>query len=196
MEQEANVTGGVEVLQRIAGLSFIAGALVVIAANAPHPRVVRFRLGRYGGTTLTDPGALHYTRNSPYVAVCLAAHMGAARIVLIGVDFTDHHFFARTGRHALAPHLATIDAEYRRLGDALRERGIDVVNASATRRYRTLNLRQDGATVAELLHRDVVAVEERDEQVGLGVDQELHDLRMPLRCGPHWPGRGGPGAGR
>ncbi|HEX8559489.1 MAG TPA: glycosyltransferase [Pyrinomonadaceae bacterium] len=100
--------------------------------------VVRFRLGTYGGTGAgsgsANPEALDYTQNSPYVALCLAAHMGARRVGLIGVDFTDHHFFARTGRHSLAPQLDSIDAQYRRLGDALRARGVEVFNLSAASR--------------------------------------------------------------
>lgn len=100
----------------------------------PHPCVVRFRLGERGGTDLSDPSVLPYTRNSPYVALCLAAHLGARRIGLIGVDFTDHHFFAATGAHPLARHLERIDREYRRLGRALAERGVEVVNLSAESR--------------------------------------------------------------
>jgi Capsular polysaccharide synthesis protein len=96
--------------------------------------VVRFRLGRYGGTDLSDPDVLHYTQNSPYVALCLAAQMGAARIGLIGVDFTDHHFFGRTGTHALSPQLLSINEQYRLLGEALRERGIEVFNLSSRSR--------------------------------------------------------------
>ena len=64
-----------------------------------HPNIVRFQLGRRGGTDVSDAYSLPYTRNSPYVALCLALHMGAKRIGLIGVDFTEHHFFASTGRH-------------------------------------------------------------------------------------------------
>jgi Glycosyl transferase family 2/Glycosyl transferases group 1 len=99
-----------------------------------HPGVVRFKLGRYGGTSVSDPGVLHYTRNSPYVALCLAAHMGARRIGLIGVDFTDDHFFGRTGTHALAAQLDTIDQEYRRLGNALSALGVEVFNLSPASR--------------------------------------------------------------
>lgn len=95
-----------------------------------HPRVVRFRLGQRSGTDLSDPDRLPYTRNSPYVALCLAAFLGAKRIGLIGVDFTDHHFFGRTGRHPLSRDLTTIDREYRRLGEALAGRGVEVVNLS------------------------------------------------------------------
>ncbi len=97
-------------------------------------RGVRFRLGRYGGTTFGDPRVLHYTRNSPYVAMCLAAHMGARRIALVGVDFTDHHFFGGAPGHPLNRHLETIDAEYRRLGEALTALGVDVVSLSEVSR--------------------------------------------------------------
>jgi hypothetical protein len=95
-----------------------------------HPQVVRFRLGKYGGTDFDDPNCLHFTQNSPYVAVCLAAHMGAKRIGLIGVDFTDDHFFGKTGNHPLARKLGEIDQEYTRLAEALAGRGGELINLS------------------------------------------------------------------
>ncbi|MBL8176490.1 MAG: hypothetical protein JNK48_17575, partial [Bryobacterales bacterium] len=103
-----------------------------------HPHIVRFPLGRKGGTDFGDPNVLHYTRNSPYVALCLAAHMGARRIGLIGVDFTDHHFFARTGQHTLTADLPRINEEYRQLYERLRELGIEVFNLSAQSRLTAL----------------------------------------------------------
>jgi hypothetical protein len=96
--------------------------------------VVTFNLGTNEGTDLSDPTVLHYTQNSPYVALCLAVHTGATRIGLIGVDFTDNHFFAPTGSHALASHLAVIDEEYRKLYEAIRARGVEVFNVSSTSR--------------------------------------------------------------
>ena len=103
-----------------------------------HPEVVEFRLGRRSGVGVPEPGRLHYTRNSPYVAVGLAAHMGARRIGLIGVDFTDHHFFGETGRHPLTRHLAEIEREYGCLAAALRSRGVELVNLSSVSRLRSL----------------------------------------------------------
>jgi predicted O-methyltransferase YrrM len=103
-----------------------------------HPRTVRFRLGRRGGTELDAADALPFTRNSPYVAVCLAAFMGAKRIGLIGVDFTDHHFFGQTGRHGLTRELAAIDREYGALGSALARRGVELVNLSRESRLTSL----------------------------------------------------------
>jgi hypothetical protein len=102
------------------------------------PPVVRFRLGQYGGTEPGHSETLHYTQNSPYVAVCLAAHMGARRIGLIGVDLTDDHFFGRTGRHPLAGRLGEIDAQYGRLGAALSKRGVELVNLSPISRLTSL----------------------------------------------------------
>ncbi len=101
------------------------------------PPVVPFTLGRYGGTDV-DGDRLHYTQNSPYLAVGLAAYMGAARIGLIGVDFTDDHFFGRTGRHPLAGRLRQIDGEYAALAEALRRRGVELVNLSPISRLESL----------------------------------------------------------
>lgn len=103
-----------------------------------RPRVVRFKLGQYGGTGLGLADVLHYAQNSPYVAVCLAAYMGARRIGLIGVDLTDHHFFAKTGRHSLAGRLREIDAQYGRLAAALEKRGVELVNLSSISRLTSL----------------------------------------------------------
>jgi len=104
----------------------------------PHPHVVKVLLGKRGGTDFDNPNALAYTRNSPYVAAMLALCMGARRIGLIGVDFTDHHFFANTGRHSLSRDLAQIDAEYRRLHAACEKRGVEFVNLSESSRLTSL----------------------------------------------------------
>jgi hypothetical protein len=103
-----------------------------------HPRTVRFRLGRRGGTHRSDGDSLDYTNNSPYVAVNLARHMGAARIGVIGVDFDDHHFFGPTGPHPLARQLAQIDREYEALSAACRADGIELVNLSSSSRLTSL----------------------------------------------------------
>ncbi|HEX7028074.1 MAG TPA: glycosyltransferase [Gammaproteobacteria bacterium] len=99
-----------------------------------HSKLVRFGLGKYGGTDLDDRFTLPYTRNSPYVAVCLAAYMGADYIGLLGVDFTDRHFFGETGRHPLAGAFERIDQEYRNLMLSLGEKGVRLVNLSRVSR--------------------------------------------------------------
>ena len=113
-----------------------------------RPNIVKFRLGAFGGVEFGDCGVLHYTHNSPYVALCLAAQMGAARIGLIGVDFTPDHFFARTGTHPLAPRMEAIDAQYRALNAALRARGVEVVNLSRASRLTAFPKRDMAAFAA------------------------------------------------
>lgn len=103
-----------------------------------HAPLVRFRLGRFGGAGFDEPDILHYTQNSPYVAVSLALFMGASRIGLIGVDFTDHHFFGATGVHPLSHRLEQIDREYARACEVAASHGAELVNLSATSRLRSI----------------------------------------------------------
>jgi hypothetical protein len=86
--------------------------------------------------------------------------MGAKRIGLIGVDFTEHHFFARTGWHILAGQFATIDEEYRNLADALEARGVSVVNLSTESRltaFRKGDIGELGLPEARLAFRSSAA---------------------------------------
>jgi hypothetical protein len=96
----------------------------------PEERRVLVRLGQYGGTDLNRADVLHYTRNSPYVAVCLAVHMGARRIGLVGVDFGAGSVYGSSAQHPLAADLNRINAEYAALAKACRARGIELVNLS------------------------------------------------------------------
>ncbi|WP_434625692.1 CgeB family protein [Azospirillum sp. B2RO_4] len=115
-----------------------------------HPKQIRFALGRRGGMEVDDPTSLPYTRNSPYIATCLALFMGAQRVGLIGVDFTDRHFFGALGTHPLTRELRQIDMEYGRLAETWRARGVSIVNLSPVSRLQSLprasldDLRRDG----------------------------------------------------
>lgn len=136
-----------------------------------RPRIVKFRLGRYGGVDI-EGDALHYTQNSPYVAACLAAHMGARRIGLIGVDFTDDHFFARTGRHPLAGRLREIDAQYGRLAAALGRRGVELVNLSSISRLTSLpRMRIDDAGAWQRTESGIVSPEPRTSTMRVSIDK-------------------------
>jgi len=113
-----------------------------------NPPLVQLTLGANGGTDIGADGRLPHTQNSPYVAVCLAVLMGARRIGLIGVDFTEHHFFARSGRHPLSARLARIDQEYGALAQALKARGTELVNLSPVSRLQSLPRR----SLSDLAH--------------------------------------------
>jgi len=96
-----------------------------------HPRTIRFQMGVRAGTDFYNPDVLPYTRNSPYPAIGLAVHMGARRIGVIGVDFTQHHFFAQTGSHPLSRELDRINQEYRQLNESCRRNGVEIFNLSS-----------------------------------------------------------------
>ena len=95
-----------------------------------HPNIVKFKLGTFGGTDFSRTDVLHYTNNSPYIALNLAILMGAKLIGLIGVDFTDHHFFAETGSHTLAPQFEAINGQYEKRAAAAENENIEVFNLS------------------------------------------------------------------
>ncbi len=143
----------------------------------PHPHVVRFPLGSHGGADFSNPEILHYTSNSPYLAVCLAAHLGARRIGLIGVDFTDHHFFATTGKHALTARLNQINREYAALERVCRERGIEIVNLS---RQSLLTAFPKGSIENLINQRDSNSIGERES----GKDRRVFFVNYRfLSCG-------------
>jgi GT2 family glycosyltransferase len=100
----------------------------------PHKNIVNFRLGKKDGVDFSDVNVMHYSVVTPYMALYLAAYMGAADIGLMGVDFTDHHFFGETGPHEWTPYVSNIDLQFRRLGTALLERGTRVFNLSRVSR--------------------------------------------------------------
>jgi uncharacterized Rossmann fold enzyme len=68
--------------------------------------------------------------NSPYMAAIIAYQLGAKKIGMIGVDFTQDHFFSNTGTHKLSKHIKNIDQEYLILRNQLEKRGVKVANLS------------------------------------------------------------------
>jgi glycosyltransferase involved in cell wall biosynthesis len=94
----------------------------------PETPLARFKLGRRGGTDISQQGVLPYSNNSPYVAVCLARLMGAKRIGMIGVDFSEDHFFGKTGKHNLRNTLPLIERHFKSLTRACHEDGTEIYN--------------------------------------------------------------------
>ncbi len=92
--------------------------------------MIRFRASTYGGVDWLSAGQLPYSSTSAYMALCLAARMGANPIGLIGVDFTEDHFFAKTGVHRLTAKIDKINNEFIKLNHAFLMAGIEVHNLS------------------------------------------------------------------
>ena len=87
-------------------------------------------LGKYGGIDLENYGFIDYTTNSPYMAIIIAYQMGASKIAIVGVDFTQNHFFADTGTHVVNRQIDQTMLEYSQLGKALTEKGIKIASLS------------------------------------------------------------------
>jgi hypothetical protein len=91
---------------------------------------VILNLGKYGGVDLQNYGFIDYTTNSPYMAIIIAYQMGASKIAMVGVDFTQNHFFAETGTHIVNRQIDQTVTEYSELGKALIAKGVKIANLS------------------------------------------------------------------
>ena len=100
--------------------------------------IVKIGVTREVGSVEIIDGKLPHFRNSPYMAVALAGYMGARRIGLIGVDFTDNHFWIKDGTHRLVTELDRIDQKYGDLAAHLKKQGAEVFNLSPISRLTTL----------------------------------------------------------
>lgn len=101
--------------------------------------IVEFQITRDVGSVEIVNDELPHYRNSPYVAVALAAYMGATRIGLIGVDFTDNHFWVKDGPHRLMREFEQINAQYGKLAAHLSGQGIEVFNLSPISRLTSIS---------------------------------------------------------
>ena len=108
-------------------------------------KVSRNCLGRYDVDYLREtgadgfdpePGTVRHGSNSGHQAVHLAAQLGASRIIIVGMDFTDkdfardHWFGGHDGRMDMGSVAETWRKHFRGLTDALEGRGVAVLNAS------------------------------------------------------------------
>ncbi len=92
--------------------------------------LVKINIGERSNPNLDRMDRVDYTMNSPYMAIIIAYQLGAKKIGMVGVDFTQDHFFSNTGTHKLAKHAKNIDMEYSILRNELEKRGVKVANLS------------------------------------------------------------------
>jgi hypothetical protein len=90
----------------------------------------KIKIGNRNNPNLDDLSVVDYTMNSPYMAAIIAYQLGAKKIGMVGVDFTNDHFFSNTGTHKLSKHVRNIDLEYSVLRSNLEKKGIKVANLS------------------------------------------------------------------
>ncbi len=93
--------------------------------------LARITLGKRGTLDLLNKQNVDHTMNSPYMAAIIAYQMGARKIAIIGVDFTQNHFFNKSGNHKLNKHVKSINEEYKKLGEELIKKGVKIANLSS-----------------------------------------------------------------
>lgn len=92
--------------------------------------LAKINIGERSNPNLDRMDRVDYTMNSPYMAIVIAYQLGAKKIGMVGVDFTQDHFFSNTGTHKLTKHTKNIDQEYLVLRNELEKRGVKVANLS------------------------------------------------------------------
>lgn len=92
--------------------------------------IAKLKIGKKGIPNLDQFNSVDHTLNSPYMAVIIAYQLGAKKIGMVGVDFSENHFFNETGTHKLSKHLKSIDQEYGILKSELEKKGVKVANLS------------------------------------------------------------------
>ena len=92
-----------------------------------------FQLGKKGVGNLNDPNLVDHFLNSPYAAINIAYKMGAREIGIVGVDFSEGHFYSpKDGKHSLARmgYMRDINAGYRMIRRELENNGAKLYNLS------------------------------------------------------------------
>lgn len=94
---------------------------------------VVYKLGGRKCENLDNKHRLDYSNNSPYIATILAYKMGAKHIGLIGVDFTQNHFYAKDGEHVLVRDgkFNKTKDDFRILKEELAKRKVNLYNLSS-----------------------------------------------------------------
>lgn len=99
-----------------------------------NPKIIHFDLGKKGASNLDDPSKVDHFLNSPYTAINVAYKMGASAIGMIGVDFTEGHFYSpKDGQHSLARmgYLKDLRGGYSIIKHELEKRGVPLYNLSS-----------------------------------------------------------------
>ena len=98
-----------------------------------HPRMVHFELGAKGAKHLDIPDKVDHFLNSPYTAINVAYKLGAKNIGIVGVDFTDGHFYSpKDGAHSLSRmrYLSDLKWGYNHIKQELAKRDVQLYNLS------------------------------------------------------------------
>ena len=101
--------------------------LFTCAKGWRHRNIVHFELGSRDIKHLDSHHKIDHFVNSPFVGVSLAYKLGASAIGMIGVDFTDGHFYnPNDGTHSVVKvnYFNTVNRAYQNLWEKLNNKGI------------------------------------------------------------------------
>jgi len=108
--------------------------LFTCAKSWRHKNIVHFDLGTKELKSLDSHDRIDHFVNSPYVAACLAYKLGAKHIGMVGVDFTDGHFYnPADGAHPVVRinYLRKVNTAFSTLRQELEKRGTSFYNLSS-----------------------------------------------------------------
>jgi hypothetical protein len=108
-------------------------AMLTCVKGWRHEKMVMFELGKKGIGNLNDPNKVDHFLNSPYAAINIAYKMGAQTIGMIGVDFSEGHFYSpKDGKHSLARmgYMRDINNGYQMIRKELERNGAKLYNLS------------------------------------------------------------------
>jgi hypothetical protein len=107
--------------------------LFTCAKGWRHKNIVHFELGSRDIKHLDSHHKVDHFVNSPFVGVNLAYKLGASAIGIIGVDFTDGHFYnPNDGAHSIVKvkYFNAVNSSYQKLWEKLNNKGVPFYNLS------------------------------------------------------------------
>lgn len=104
------------------------GKLRYALSRTPYRDVQILRRGPQSGLTL-DPGRVALGLNGVYQSINVAVHLGATRVILLGVDMHGGHFHGRHPDNSNPPFSLCLQ-RFATMVDPLKTAGVEVVNCT------------------------------------------------------------------
>lgn len=133
--------------------AFVGQLKYALSKTPWYPEVQVLRRGPQSGLTL-DPTKVALGLNGVYQSINVAVHLGATRVLLLGVDMRGGHFFGQHPDNS-APPFSMCLQRFATLVEPLQTAGVEVINCS---RETALKVFPRMALEAALGIRDQVAV--------------------------------------
>jgi hypothetical protein len=96
-----------------------------------YPDVQILRRGTQSGL-MSDPAKVALGHNGAYQSINVAVHLGATRVLLLGVDMHEkggHHFFGKHPDQTKPPFSVCLE-RFKTLVEPLRQAGVEVINCT------------------------------------------------------------------